>query len=192
LAAGFDKDGTALQAWPALGFGFVEIGTVTSQRQEGNPRPRLFRLPVDQAIINRMGFNNGGAMEIAERLASFEPGDRPVPLGVNVGKSKAVPIEQAADDYRRALAELWPHADYLVINVSSPNTPNLRQLQERQRLETILRVSEELAERDRRPVFVKIAPDLPWAQVDDVIAVVEAFNLGGIIACNTTLSRTGL
>ncbi|UCH26144.1 MAG: quinone-dependent dihydroorotate dehydrogenase [Trueperaceae bacterium] len=192
LAAGFDKNGTAIPAWSALGFGFVEIGTVTSIGQQGNPKPRLFRLPLDRAIINRMGFNNEGAVAISERLASLGVGDRPVPLGINIGKSKSVPIEQAAEDYQQSLRRLWPYADYLVINVSSPNTPELRKLQDRQHLETILTVSKELCSHDRKPVFVKIAPELSWAHVDDVIELVESFGLGGIVACNTTLSRGGL
>ena len=131
LAAGFDKNAVAVPTWAALGFGFVEVGSVTSHAQPGNPKPRLFRLPEDEAIVNRMGFNNDGAEAVAARLMTLrEAGSVQVPLGVNVGKSKVTPLDDAPQDYLRSLETLWPHADYFVINVSSPNTPGLRALQE--------------------------------------------------------------
>ena len=139
LAAGFDKNARAVPAWLALGFGFVEVGSVTALAQPGNPKPRLFRLPEDAAIINRMGFNNAGAEALARRLEKlFEDGKPAAPLGINLGKSKVTPLEDAPADYRRSLELLWTYGDYFVINVSSPNTPGLRELQDRDRLEQLL------------------------------------------------------
>jgi dihydroorotate dehydrogenase len=185
LAAGMDKDGRALRAWPAFGFGFVEVGTVTWHAQPGNPRPRLFRLPSSEAVINRMGFNNGGAQALADRLAALGP--LPVPLGVSIGKSKATPVEEAVDDYRRSLRALEPHADYFAVNVSSPNTPGLRGLQDKAALDTLLG---EL--RTPVPLLVKIAPDLTDEAVGELLEVCAAHGVAGLIATNTTLSRKGL
>ena len=185
LAAGVDKDGRALRAWPAFGFGFVEVGTVTWHPQPGNDRPRLFRLPASEAVINRMGFNNGGAEALAARLAALGP--RAVPLGVSIGKSKVTPVEEAVEDYRRSLRVLEPHADYFAVNVSSPNTPGLRGLQDKAALDTLLG---EL--RTPVPLLVKIAPDLTDAAIGEVLEVCAAHRVAGLIATNTTLSRRGL
>jgi len=198
LAAGFDKNAVGIDALAALGFGHVEIGTVTGEPQPGNDRPRLFRLPADRAVVNRMGFNNDGAEVVARRLA--ERGRRPGPvLGVNIGKTKVVPEDDEAavlDDYALSARLLAPYADYLVVNVSSPNTPGLRTLQAVEKLEPLLHHVRETADRavaDRRvPLLVKIAPDLAD---DDVLAVADlatAIDLDGIIATNTTISRAGL
>ena len=186
LAAGFDKAGTAFNALGALGFGHVEIGTVTALAQPGNPRPRLFRLPADRALLNRMGFNNPGADAVAARLR--ETVIEPV-LGINLGKSKATPLEEATDDYLRSLARLEPFADYLVVNVSSPNTPGLRQLQDAAPLRALLRA---LVGRAAKPVLLKIAPDLSDAQVEEAVGIAREEGARGIIATNTTVSRDGL
>ncbi|MFI7676691.1 quinone-dependent dihydroorotate dehydrogenase [Actinophytocola sp. NPDC049390] len=185
LAAGVDKDGRALKAWPAFGFGFVEVGTVTWHPQPGNEKPRLFRLPASEAVINRMGFNNGGAEALAERLKALGP--LPVPLGVSIGKSKITPVEEAVEDYRRSLRVLEPHADYFAVNVSSPNTPGLRGLQDKAALDTLLG---EL--RTSVPLLVKIAPDLTDEAIGEVLEVCSAHRVAGLIATNTTLSRDGL
>lgn len=193
LAAGFDKNALAVPSWAALGFGFIEIGSVTAQPQPGNPRPRMFRLPSDRAVINRMGFNNDGAEVVAARLARWRRLGVPVPLGVNVGKSKVVPLAEARDDYSAALAWVWPYADYLVLNVSSPNTPGLRELQEASRLDELLELIAELrAEHGRKPVLLKLGPDLSDAQLDAVVSTCEQRGIEGLIATNTTLSRRGL
>ncbi|TCO56692.1 dihydroorotate oxidase A [Actinocrispum wychmicini] len=196
LAAGMDKDGTALAAWPALGFGHVEVGTVTALPQPGNPKPRLFRLVDSEAVINRMGFNNAGAEALARRLAGRKPS---VPLGISLGKSKIVPLTEAVDDYRASLRALYPHGDYFAINVSSPNTPGLRGLQDRKALaELVAELTLEcaaLAERDRsqpRPLLVKIAPDLTDEAIGEVLEVCEEHGISGLIATNTTLSRDGI
>lgn len=189
LAAGFDKNAVGVDALAALGFGHVEVGTVTGEPQPGNPRPRLFRLPADRAIVNRMGFNNDGAEVVAQRLADRGRRERPV-LGVNIGKSKVVPEDEAVRDYEKSARLLAPHADYLVVNVSSPNTPGLRNLQAVEKLEPILSAVRAVA--GGVPLLVKIAPDL---SDDDVLAVAElalSVGLGGIIATNTTTSRAGL
>jgi dihydroorotate dehydrogenase len=193
LAAGFDKSGRAFEGLAALGFGFVEIGTVTALSQEGNPRPRLFRLPEDDALLNRMGFNNPGAEEVAERLGRQEIS---VVLGVNVGKSKVTPLERAAEDYVRSIDLLEPYASYLVINVSSPNTPGLRELQDAGPLRELLEV---IAERGgpggglpRRPVFLKLAPDLSDPQLDQAVDIALEQGIAGLIAVNTTVGRDGL
>lgn len=186
LAAGFDKDGLGLDAWGALGFGYAELGTVTGQAQPGNPAPRLFRLPADRALLNRMGFNNHGAGELAMRLARHRPA---VPIGVNIGKTKVVPAAQAVDDYRSSARILGPLADYLVVNVSSPNTPGLRDLQAVESLRPILQgVLAETA----TPVLVKIAPDLSDPDVDEIADLAIELGLAGIVATNTTVSRDGL
>lgn len=186
LAAGFDKDGLGLQTWGALGFGYAEIGTVTAQPQPGNPEPRLFRLPADRALLNRMGFNNSGAGQLALRLARHRPD---VPIGVNIGKSKITPPERAAEDYAESARLLGPLASYLVVNVSSPNTPGLRDLQAVESLRPIL--SAVLAQTSA-PVLVKIAPDLSDSDVDAVAHLAVELGLAGIVATNTTVSRAGL
>ena len=199
LAAGFDKQARAWPAAAALGFGHVEIGTVTALGQPGNPRPRVFRYPAQEAVINRMGFNNEGAGAVAARLARQPgPGDRRIPLGINLGKSKVTEIEAAAADYLASFARLADYADYLVLNVSSPNTPNLRQLQDESRLRELLAVvtganrARAAQPGGRRvPILLKIAPDLTWPQVDAVLGVIAEFGLDGIIATNTTLARPG-
>ncbi len=199
LGAGFDKNARAWPAAAALGFGHVEIGTVTALGQPGNPKPRVFRFPDEEAVINRMGFNNEGAAAVAARLAR-QPGSgqRRIPLGVNLGKSKVTEIENAPADYLASFARLADFADYLVLNVSSPNTPNLRQLQDESRLRELLSaVTKANAARavetgkSRVPVLLKIAPDLTWPQVDAVLGVIYEYRLDGIIATNTTLARPG-
>ena len=193
LAAGFDKNAVGIEALAGLGFGFVEVGTVTGLPQPGNPRPRLFRLPTDRAIVNRMGFNNDGAEVVADRLAARRRTG--VVVGINIGKTKVVPEAEAVDDYRFSTRLLAPHADYLVVNVSSPNTPGLRDLQAVEKLQPLLAAvrRESLLATDRQvPLLVKIAPDL---SDDDVLAVADlvvAERLDGIVATNTTTSRDGL
>lgn len=199
LAAGFDKNAQAWPAAAAMGFGHVEIGTVTALAQPGNPKPRVFRYPAQEAVINRMGFNNEGSEAVAARLAT-QPGvgARRIPLGVNLGKSKVTDIEKAAEDYLTSFGRLADFADYLVLNVSSPNTPGLRQLQDESRLRELLaaitRANRERAEKPgkrRVPVLLKIAPDLTWPQIDTALGVIAEFGLDGIIATNTTLARPG-
>jgi dihydroorotate dehydrogenase len=199
LAAGFDKNGRAWPAAAALGFGHVEIGTITAHAQGGNPKPRMFRYPVEEAVINRMGFNNEGAEAVARRLAK-QPGagHRRIPLGINLGKSKVTEIDQATADYLASFAQLADYADYLVLNVSSPNTPNLRQLQDEGRLRELLgavsaanRDRAALPGKTRLPLLLKIAPDLTFPQVDAVLGVIAEFGLDGVIATNTTLARPG-
>jgi dihydroorotate dehydrogenase len=198
LAAGYDKHGTAWPAAATLGFGHVEIGTVTLQSQPGNPRPRLFRYPAEEAVINRMGFNNHGAAALAARLARLPgPGVRRIPLGINLGKTKVTPLEQATEDYLGSFRLLADHADYLVVNVSSPNTPGLRELQDAAWLRPLLAalVAENRARvtagQPRRPLLLKIAPDLTFPQVDAALEVITSLGLDGIIATNTTLARPG-
>lgn len=199
LAAGFDKNARAWRAAAAMGFGHVEIGTVTALPQPGNPQPRVFRFPAEEAVINRMGFNNEGSEAVAARLAQQPgPGRRRIPLGVNLGKSKVTDIEKAAEDYLVSFQRLADYADYVVLNVSSPNTPNLRQLQDESRLRELLgaittanrvRVTEA---KKHVPVLLKIAPDLTWSQIDAVLGVIAEYGLDGIIATNTTLARPGV
>lgn len=193
LAAGMDKNARALPAWAALGFGAVEAGTVTARAQEGNPLPRLFRLPGDLALINRMGFNNEGAAAVAQRLEQLGE-ERPagLRLGLNVGKSLSTPLADAAADYAESLQLLWPHADYLVLNVSSPNTPGLRELQAREPLKELLSLTRSLAVDAPKPVLLKIAPDLSEEALADICSLAEQYGLAGLIATNTTLSRSGL
>jgi dihydroorotate dehydrogenase len=190
LAAGFDKNATAYEALAALGFGFVEVGTVTGQAQPGNPKPRLFRLPADRALINRMGFNNLGASVVRTHLTQ----ERSVPIGVNIGKTKIVTEENAASDYVQSTRLLGPLADYLVVNVSSPNTPGLRNLQTVELLRPLLAsVKAELGKISaHRPLLVKIAPDLNDADIDAIADLALELELDGIIATNTTISRSGL
>ncbi|GAB4061178.1 quinone-dependent dihydroorotate dehydrogenase [Catellatospora paridis] len=185
LAAGMDKNGVALKAWPALGFGFVEVGTVTALAQPGNDRPRLFRLPDSRAIINRMGFNNEGAHALARRLAALGP--LGVPLGISLGKSKVTPLEEAVADYRASYDALKSYGDYFAVNVSSPNTPGLRSLQDRDQLDAIL-----AALTGERPILVKIAPDLTDHAVAELLEVCLARGVAGLIATNTTLGRDGV
>ncbi|WP_174248281.1 quinone-dependent dihydroorotate dehydrogenase [Streptomyces hoynatensis] len=195
LAAGFDKDAVGMAGLGLLGFGHVEIGTVTGSPQPGNPAPRLFRLPADRALVNRMGFNNEGSAAVAARLARRGGAGRPV-LGVNIGKTKAVPESEAVADYVLTTGRLAPHADYLVVNVSSPNTPGLRDLQATGRLRPLLTAVRAAADRavpERRvPLLVKIAPDLADEDVDAVAGLALELGLDGIIATNTTIARTGL
>jgi dihydroorotate dehydrogenase len=186
LAAGFDKDGTGLTAWGALGFGYAEVGTVTAHPQPGNPAPRLFRLPADRALLNRLGFNNHGAASLASRLVRQRAD---VPIGVNIGKTKSTPPDRAADDYRASARLVGPLAAYLVVNVSSPNTPGLRDLQAVESLRDIL--SAVLAETST-PVLVKIAPDLADRDIDEIADLSVELGLAGIVATNTTVSRDGL
>lgn len=207
LAAGFDKGAAAVLPLAALGFGHIEIGTVTARAQPGNPRPRLARLVADRALINRMGFNNDGAVEVRSRLQAMHrraerlrAAGRHVPvIGVNIGKTKATPLEEAVEDYRFSARQLAPWADYLVVNVSSPNTPGLRQLQDIESLRPLLQAVREAADAateeaggPRAPLLVKIAPDLADADVDAVADLVADLGLDGVIATNTTISRDGL
>ncbi|MEX2244571.1 MAG: quinone-dependent dihydroorotate dehydrogenase [Fimbriimonadaceae bacterium] len=187
LAAGFDKNAVALSRWKGLGFGFVEVGTVTRHPQPGNPKPRLFRLPAHRALINRLGFNNLGADAVARNMAGVSAG---IPVGVNIGKSKVTPLEDAHEDYAYSFRLLKEFADYVVVNVSSPNTPGLRELQERESLTRILSGLKELD--DRKPLFVKIAPDLTLGAIEDVVSVATELKLTGIVASNTTVSRSML
>jgi dihydroorotate dehydrogenase len=199
LAAGFDKNARAWPAAAAFGFGHVEIGTITAHPQPGNPKPRMFRYPAQEAVINRMGFNNEGAEAVARRLAQQpRPGRRRIPLGINLGKSKVTELQDATADYLASFAQLADHADYLVLNVSSPNTPNLRQLQDEGRLRELLgavtaanRERAARAGKSRVPLLLKIAPDLTFPQIDAVLGVIAEFGFDGIIATNTTLARPG-
>lgn len=199
LAAGFDKNAAFWPAIFALGFGHVEVGTITHQRQPGNPRPRIFRFPEEEALINRMGFNNDGAEAVSRRLhQQFKGGHPESPLGINIGKSKAVSLDHAAEDYLGSFKKLAEFADYFTINISSPNTPDLRSLQEESRLNTLLQVlkqaNEERAARlgvRKIPMLVKIAPDLSFPQIDAVLQTIADLDFDGIIATNTTLARPG-
>lgn len=192
LAAGFDKDAKIGVEWKNMGFGFIEIGTITPRPQPGNPRKRLFRLPKDEGIINRMGFNNEGVEAAVERLKKMER--RGVILGANIGKNKDTPNEKAAHDYLICFEKLFHYVDYFVVNVSSPNTPGLRELQEKEPLTKLLK---QLTDKNNhfakpKPIFLKIAPDLTESQLDDIIEVVKTSGIQGIIATNTTIERTGL
>lgn len=201
LAAGLDKDGRAARAWAHLGFAFAELGTVTAHPQPGNPKPRIVRLKDSRALINRMGFNNDGALALANRLAVADiwRGNNAagIPLGISIGKTKVTPLDGAVDDYLASLGWLAPHADYIAVNVSSPNTPGLRTLQDGGALTGLLgALTARAAELARGgvpvPVFVKIAPDLTWDQIDEVLDAVGTAGCAGIIATNTTLGRDGL
>ena len=198
LAAGFDKNGRAWPAAAAMGFGHVEVGTVTHHGQPGNPRPRVFRYPAEQAVINRMGFNNEGAAALAARLAKLPgPGQRVIPVGVNLGKTKVTPLDRATEDYVGSFRLLSDHADYVAVNVSSPNTPGLRELQDAAWLKPLLAalVDENKARvaagKPHRPLLLKIAPDLSFPQIDAALGVISELGLDGIIATNTTLARPG-
>ncbi|HMG94024.1 MAG TPA: quinone-dependent dihydroorotate dehydrogenase [Chryseolinea sp.] len=191
LAAGFDKDAALIDEAACLGFGFVEIGTLTPKPQPGNDKPRLFRLPADQALINRMGFNNRGVQEAVERLRTRRS---KVIVGGNIGKNKVTENENAIDDYRVCFEALYEHVDYFVVNVSSPNTPGLRALQEKEPLRNLLASIKtlSLSKVTKKPVLLKIAPDLTDGQLDDVIGIVKETGTDGIIATNTTISREQL
>ena len=192
LAAGLDKNGVAAEFWPALGFGFVEVGTVTAHAQPGNPRPRLFRLPADRALINRMGFNNDGSEALADRLRALRQSGRwpSVPIGANLGKSKITPNDQAVDDYVISVSRLAGLADWFTINVSSPNTPGLRDLQDKDALARLLPAV--LAAAKGTPVLLKLAPDLEDEAIAAAVTLARDVGLAGIVATNTTLSRDGL
>ena len=194
LAAGFDKNGVALPALAALGFGFVEIGTVTAKAQAGNPRPRIFRYPPEEALINRLGFNNDGADVVAARLGRLrESGRWPgIPVGINLGKSKITPIEKAADDYLYSFRLLHEFADYVVLNVSSPNTPGLRTLQEHAALQQLLGVIRQENQVTRKRILLKIAPDISLSELEQIIATCEENDIAGIVATNTTLDHTAI
>lgn len=191
LAAGLDKDAAAVPAWQALGFGHLELGTVTAIPQPGNPKPRMARLPHSEALINRMGFNNQGTHALAQRLTKLrDRGEITVPIGVSLGKSKVTPVDEAVADYlvsARAVAGL---ADYLAVNVSSPNTPDLRSLQDAKPLRELLQAV--VAEAKSTPVWLKVAPDLTFGAIDDVLEVASEAGVAAIIATNTTLSRSGV
>ncbi len=191
LAAGFDKDAKYTDPLACLGFGYIEIGTVTPRPQPGNPKPRLFRLPADKALINRMGFNNDGAAKAAERLKQRK---EKIIIGGNIGKNKDTPNENATDDYEKSFIELFPVVDYFVVNVSSPNTPGLRALQDKEPLTQLLNRLQALNNQNSKtkPILLKIAPDLTNEQLDDIIDIVKTTKLHGIVATNTTISRNGL
>ncbi|NMG57407.1 quinone-dependent dihydroorotate dehydrogenase [Geitlerinema sp. P-1104] len=192
LAAGFDKNGEVGELWGSLGFGFAELGTVTWHSQPGNPPPRLFRLIEDQAALNRMGFNNCGANGMAQNLTQVRSPQLPqIPIGVNLGKSKVTALEEATGDYRDSFEVLQGLGDYFVVNVSSPNTPGLRSLQAPERLEQILKTLMDM-NADAKPILVKIAPDLETGEIRAILDQVLSLRLGGVIATNTTISRSGL
>ena len=190
LAAGFDKDAKLYQELSNFGFGFIEIGTLTPKGQEGNPKKRLFRLKEDSAIINRMGFNNGGVQEAVERLKK----NNGVLIGGNIGKNKVTPNEEATSDYEICFDALYDHVDYFVVNVSSPNTPNLRALQDKEPLTALLQTlqNKNTAKPKQKPILLKIAPDLTNEQLLDIIDIVKTTQIAGVIATNTTISRDGL
>ncbi|UXE66598.1 MAG: quinone-dependent dihydroorotate dehydrogenase [Chryseotalea sp. WA131a] len=191
LAAGFDKDAKLIDELACFGFGFIEIGTLTPKPQLGNEKPRLFRLPADQGLINRMGFNNGG---VAEAVIRLRKRNSTVIVGGNIGKNKSTPNENAFDDYKICFEELYPYVDYFVVNVSSPNTPGLRELQEKEPLKKLLAGVKALSLQTEKPkpILLKIAPDLTITQLDDVVEVLKATEADGVIATNTTISREGL
>ena len=189
LAAGMDKYAAALPVWEAFGFGFCELGGVTWHPQPGNPKPRMFRVVEDGALINRMGFNNPGAEAMAQRLGQWRAAGRwpRHPVGVNLGKSKITPLDKAAEDYANSFRVLLPYADFFVVNVSSPNTPNLRQLQDRAALDEILAALQSISR--EKPLLVKVAPDLSFEAIDEIVELAIARNLAGIVATNTTIAR---
>lgn len=191
LAAGFDKDANYIDELSCLGFGFIEIGTLTPKPQDGNERPRLFRLPADAAIINRMGFNNNGVESAVHRLANRSSS---CIVGGNIGKNKTTPNQQAAEDYAESFKALFPYVDYFVVNVSSPNTPDLRSLQDKEPLHRLLMHLQNLnlSNPKPKPLLLKIAPDLNYSQLDDVLDIVEQTGLSGIVATNTTIERKHL
>lgn len=190
LAAGFDKNCVALPAWEALGFGFVEGGTITARAQPGNPRPRIFRVPEYQALINRLGFNNDGADAVAARLQKLKESERwpRIPVGINIGKSKVTPLEEATADYLLSFQRLYQFGDYFVLNVSSPNTPGLRLLQDRAALDELMG---HIQSRNTggKPVLVKIAPDLEWTAIEEILSLAHEHRIAGLIATNTTIDQ---
>ena len=192
LAAGFDKNGEHINAMSSLGFGFIEVGTVTPLAQDGNPLPRLFRLPEDKALINRMGFNNKGMEVLVEQLKKKRP--KGLIVGGNIGKNKVTPNEEASSDYLKCFHALFPYVDYFVVNVSSPNTPNLRDLQEKEPLQALLHLlqTENKQQDQPKPILLKIAPDLTDGQLDDIIDIVATTQIDGLIATNTTIARAPL
>lgn len=192
LAAGFDKNGEFIEEFADFGFGFIEVGTVTPLPQEGNEKPRMFRLKADEALINRMGFNNNGVDALAKKLATVNR--KGLIIGGNIGKNKNTPNENAVDDYVTCFEKLFDVVDYFVVNVSSPNTPNLRALQEKEPLKNILNTLQLLNHQKvkAKPILLKIAPDLSFEQLDDIIEIVQETQIAGVIASNTTLSREGL
>ena len=191
LAAGFDKDATLFEELGCLGFGFIEVGTVTPLPQEGNPKPRLFRLPKDEALINRMGFNNGGVDQMIERLKNRNSNQI---IGGNIGKNKLTPNEEAINDYMICFEKLFDYVDYFVVNVSSPNTPNLRALQDKEPLTNLLQTLQDKnnTKPKRKPILLKIAPDLTNEQLDDIVEIVDSTKIDGVIAANTTIDRSKL
>ncbi|HEY3932132.1 MAG TPA: quinone-dependent dihydroorotate dehydrogenase [Verrucomicrobiae bacterium] len=190
LAAGMDKFAAAVPVWEKLGFGFCELGGVTWHAQDGNLQPRMFRAVVDEAIVNRMGFNNPGAEVFAQKLAEWKKSEHwpDHPVGINLGKSKITPLEKAAEDYANSFRVLRDLADFFVVNVSSPNTPNLRQLQDKSALDEILAAIQE-QNQNRKPILVKIAPDLSFEAIDEIFELVSSRSIAGIVATNTTVSR---
>ena len=194
LAAGFDKNAEGVHAWPRLGFGFMELGTITPRPQPGNPQPRVFRLPAENGLINRLGFPNVGANEVANRLEKIkEDGLWPrTPVGLNLGKNKDTPLAEAGRDYVACFRRTRDLGDYFVVNVSSPNTPGLRELQGGQFLDSILGPLREQDPDGKHPLLIKIAPDLDEAQIADVVNAVEKYRLAGIVATNTTIDKRGL
>lgn len=194
LAAGMDKDAKLYKELSGLGFGFIEIGTLTPKAQDGNPKKRLFRLKKDSAIINRMGFNNGGVAAAVERLKTNHKGNGHVLIGGNIGKNKLTPNEEAVSDYEICFDALYDYVDYFVVNVSSPNTPNLRELQDKEPLTKLLQTLQDknTAKPKAKPILLKIAPDLTDEQLLDIIDIVKTTGIAGVIATNTTISREGL
>jgi dihydroorotate dehydrogenase len=194
LAAGLDKNGVALPAWAALGFGFIEIGTVTAKAQPGNPKPRIFRFPEQNALINRLGFNNDGADAIARRLSKLQRTGRwpEVPVGINIGKSMSTPLSDAIADYLYSFRLLREFADYIVLNVSSPNTPGLRELQGSDAFSELLSAIAAKNLITRKPIVVKIGPDLAPAELDQIVSTCEANKIAGIIATNTTIDHSSI
>jgi dihydroorotate dehydrogenase len=194
LAAGFDKNGEYVEALSNLGFGFIEVGTVTPLPQPGNDKPRMFRLPTDEALINRMGFNNKGVDVMAERLRLLKDKEPNIVVGGNIGKNKATPNEDAVSDYIKCFDRLFDVVDYFVVNVSSPNTPGLRELQEKAPLTALLDTLQQRNQKNgvSRPILLKIAPDLTNEQLDDIVEIVQQTGIAGVIATNTTIDRNGL
>jgi len=194
LAAGFDKNAEGIHVWPKLGFGFMELGTITPRPQPGNPTPRIFRLPAQQGLINRMGFPNVGAEEVARRLEKIKSsGHWPrIPVGINLGKNKDTPLEEAGRDYVACFRVTRELGDYFVVNVSSPNTPGLRQLQSGAFLDSILGPLRDEDPEAKHPLLIKIAPDLVEEDLVNIVAAVEKYRLAGIVATNTTIDKTGL
>jgi dihydroorotate dehydrogenase len=198
LAAGFDKNGEMMGEMAGMGFGFVEVGTVTPRPQDGNPKPRMFRLPADGALINRMGFNNHGIEVVARRLAAYRKSEKfakqRLIIGGNIGKNKITPNENAVSDYVKCFDHLFNVVDYFVVNVSSPNTPGLRELQEKEPLMQLLNTLQQRNSKEgiSKPILLKIAPDLTNEQLDDIVEIVQQTGIAGIIATNTTLNKEGL